>query len=115
MRRNLDPSIWGRGGWDFLHSCASAHDDESHDDYVQFLSLLPEVLPCARCRVHARRFLRENPPGRDVPAWLREFHADVSRRVRPQSCSLNTWTLLALLLLCGVVALALGLPKVAKR
>ena len=80
-RANLDPRAWGPQGWTFLSACAEACDEASCASYVRFLGLLPEVLPCASCRLHAAEYLADHPVDcRDLPAWLRAFRAAVRRR-----------------------------------
>jgi hypothetical protein len=85
MRRNVSPKVWGREGWTFLTSCAQACDEESFDKYVQFLELLPDVLPCEQCRYHARQYLLEHPPSKapDLTQWVQDFERAVGQRKAP--------------------------------
>lgn len=87
MRKNIDPSVWGAAGWVFLRNCLLACDDRSGAVYVQWLHLLPEVLPCGSCRAHARAYLSQHPPEnhKDLVAWLDAFRRAVSERVRAKS------------------------------
>jgi hypothetical protein len=81
MRRNVHPSVWGPPAWSFLQSIAVACDDTSAEAYRAFLELLPEVLPCERCRAHSREYIAKNPVDtRNLAAWLRRFEERVSER-----------------------------------
>jgi hypothetical protein len=50
----MDPQIWGKHGWIFLHSVTLAYpDDPTENDkqnYRTFFNTLPFILPCAACR-----------------------------------------------------------------
>lgn len=82
MRKNLSPKVWGRTGWNFLKHCAEACDEESFPRYLELLRLLPEVLPCEKCRRHAAEYLARNPPrrGEDLAKWIEDFEAAVRAR-----------------------------------
>lgn len=110
MRANLDPAIWGEKGWAFLENCLHAYDPTSRNAYLRFLHVLPEVLPCATCRQHAREFLTAHPPEErhDLSGWVEDFRMGVAERVRPQRCAFHASTLLLLMLLTLVGALVLG-------
>ena len=88
MRKNLEPKIWGAGAWKFLHDCVYAADNESRASYDTLMRLLPDILPCAKCRSHARVFMQEHPPDRasDLDAWLTDFENQVrdSKRAAPR-------------------------------
>lgn len=87
MRKNVNPSVWGQTGWTFLKHCAQACDDESFPRYLEFLHLLPEVLPCEKCRKHARDYLSAHPPkpGESLTAWIEGFEASVRQRKAAQA------------------------------
>ena len=113
MRRDLDPSVWGRAGWAFLGSCAHAVDEHTQAHYHQLLRLLPEVLPCGKCRRHSRDYLSQNPPeeAADLEKWLQHFEAAVAQRKAkgeqlPPSPVMRAGPLLLCLLLCACVAVA---------
>jgi hypothetical protein len=64
-----------------LQSTAVACDESSADAYRAFIELLPEVLPCERCRTHARDYIARNPVDtRDLTAWLKRFEEHVAVR-----------------------------------
>jgi len=82
MRDNVNPKVWGPEGWAFLKSCARACDEESFPHYLQFVALLPHVLPCEKCRHHAEDYIRRNPPrsAAEFLDWVNAFEAAVRRR-----------------------------------
>lgn len=85
-RRNVHPSAWGRPAWQFLQSCAEACDAPSAPDYEAFVRLLPAVLPCEKCRAHAKRYIAANPPDmQDLKGWLQRFEEHVSQQKRRAS------------------------------
>jgi hypothetical protein len=114
MRKNLSPKIWGRTGWSFLKHCAEACDEESFPRYLDFLRLLPEVLPCEKCRRHAAEYLAHNPPrrGEDLAKWIEDFEASVRARKQEEREEASAgpgftrgYLLLGLLLVILVLAL----------
>ena len=50
----MDPQIWGKHGWIFLHSVTLAYPDEPTENdkqnYRTFFNILPMILPCSACR-----------------------------------------------------------------
>lgn len=82
MRNNLHPALWGRDGWSFLKSCAEACDEASLPHYKALVQLLPEILPCEKCREHAREYIAKNPiaDAASLSTWFHEFESAVSRR-----------------------------------
>jgi|LauGreSBDMM110SN_4_FD.fasta_scaffold11664_3 hypothetical protein len=82
MRTNLNPKFWGRDGWSFLKSCAVACDEETFSHYLALVNLIPDVLPCERCRHHAREYIRDNPPreASELVGWFERFEEAVRQR-----------------------------------
>jgi len=114
MRKNLNPRVWGKTGWSFLKHCAEACDEESFPRYLEFLQLLPEVLPCEKCRKHASEYLARNPPrnGEDLARWVEDFEANVRARKEEERAEASEapgfsrgYLLLGLLLVIMVLAL----------
>ena len=83
MRTNLNPALWGRDGWAFLKSCAEACDEESLPHYKALVELLPHVLPCEKCRRHAREYIAQHPvqDAASMGRWVRDFEQAVRERV----------------------------------
>lgn len=89
MRKNLNPQVWGKNGWAFLKQCAEACDEESFPAYLSMIYLLPEVLPCEKCRSHARTYIRDHPPepGKDLVEWFQAFERSVAERKRQEAAA----------------------------
>ena len=117
MRKNLNPQVWGKNGWTFLKQCAEACDEDSFPAYLNMISLLPDVLPCEKCRAHARAYVRDHPPkpGEDLVEWFQAFERSVGERKRQEAASVSPGpprrsvdvllvTSLVLLALCFVFA-----------
>ena len=115
----MDPVVWGPGAWDFLHNLVSAADESTRGSYDNLMLLLPDVLPCATCREHAGRYVREHPPhsAPSLESWLWDFERRVGERKRSEDAERRRaqrrgrpgapWQLLWVLILL-VVAFALA-------
>jgi len=94
-RKNVHPGVWGPPAWAFLKSAAEACDADSAQAYRDFFQLLPQVLPCERCREHCSVYLRENPIDvDDLPGWVARFEASVAEAKRAEkqgSCRTQAW------------------------
>ena len=59
----MNPQIWGKHGWFFLHSVTLAYpDDPTENDkqnYRTFFNTLPKVLPCGACRQNLDKHMRK--------------------------------------------------------
>jgi len=57
----MDPTVWGKHAWIFLHSLTMAYPDNPSENDVQtyknFFMLLPDVLPCSACREHLKEHM----------------------------------------------------------
>lgn len=91
---------WGPIVWTILHALAekagktvtrSFHDDERRQ-WINLLTILPKMIPCAMCRKHAEEWLLANPiqgiktlPDDEFPpwiiSWVYRFHESVNARV----------------------------------
>lgn len=91
---------WGPIVWTILHALAersgklvtgSSHDDERRQ-WVNMLTILPKMIPCAMCRKHAEEWLVANPilEIKALPedefhlwcvSWVYRFHESVNLRV----------------------------------
>ena len=121
MRTDVDPSVWGSSGWAFLRNCLNSSDAASRPYHQQLLRLLPEVLPCGRCRRHSREYLGMHPPEQapNLSGWLRDFEEAVRRRTseEPRSSALGSGPLLACVLLAAALAVAVALlwPQICTK
>jgi hypothetical protein len=131
MRQNVDPKVWGPSAWSFLHHCVVACDETCSNSYKKFLELLPEVLPCEKCREHSGAYIAANPVDTsNLVGWLDRFQLAVAKQkvsasgaAPPGGCKGCTSVAkhrTALLLLGAVVAcvalvlLVVGLVKLTK-
>jgi hypothetical protein len=77
----VDPRLWGPPAWQFLRHAAEACDASSSDAYRKFFSLLPEILPCEKCRAHSSEYLAQVPiDTSNLEAWVDAFQRDVAFR-----------------------------------
>lgn len=61
----MDPNVWGKHGWIFLHSITMAYPEKPTQNdkvnYKNFFELLSNVLPCDVCREHFKQYINEIP------------------------------------------------------
>ncbi len=61
----MDPIVWGRHGWIFLHSITMAYPDKptanDKQQFGDFFMLLPDVLPCSACKQHLKEHMCKYP------------------------------------------------------
>lgn len=59
---NIDPELWGKHGWFFLHYTSLGYPKkpslEDKKYYRQFIESLPHILPCESCRNHFHQNLK---------------------------------------------------------
>jgi hypothetical protein len=59
----MDPQIWGKHGWIFLHSVTLAYPDEPTENdkqnYRTFFNTLPTILPCGACRQNLKKHMEK--------------------------------------------------------
>jgi hypothetical protein len=59
----MDPQIWGKHGWIFLHSVTLAYPDEPTENdkqnYRTFFNTLPTILPCSTCRQNLNKHMEK--------------------------------------------------------
>ncbi|GJD09119.1 hypothetical protein Gasu2_33900 [Galdieria sulphuraria] len=92
---NGEPDYWGPGFWLSIHLICFWAKDKPLQERLQLAELLKYMLssiPCARCREHALRFVRDNDPSSvarnhelGLFAWSFLFHNAVNSRLgKPQ-------------------------------
>lgn len=54
------PDRWGPHVWNLLHEIAPFYTPQLKPVFYQFLSSLPDVLPCKECAKHFKRLLAKN-------------------------------------------------------
>ena len=58
-----NPRIIGPGAWFAIHTMAmSCEDLDSCLFFIQFVKSIIESFPCEKCKIHAMKFIQENPP-----------------------------------------------------
>ena len=61
----MDPNIWGKHGWKFIHFVAQGYPNEPSQEqklhYKNFLNSIQYILPCSLCRDHYSQNLINNP------------------------------------------------------
>lgn len=80
----MDPKIWGRHGWIFLHSITMAYPDKPTEidkqNFKTFFHMLSAVLPCDVCGKNLRQHMAEIPienalsTKRELVEWLINIH-----------------------------------------
>lgn len=85
----MNPEVWGRHGWFFLHSITMGYPDKptpnDADSFRAFFYMLPNVLPCDVCRKHFADHLRSNnieralTSKRTLVEWLIQVHNMANR------------------------------------
>jgi hypothetical protein len=87
-RINIDSNIWGPKGWFFLDSVILSYPlNPSFDDkkrFKEFFTLLSNMLPCAKCRVHYEQFLAKYPLSDEILSkknklinWFLKLHNNI--------------------------------------
>jgi len=85
----MNPEVWGKHGWFFLHSVTMGYPDQptpnDADNYRAFFYMLPNILPCEVCRSHFADHLRTNnieralTNKRTLVEWLVQVHNMTNR------------------------------------
>lgn len=61
----VDPTIWGKHGWKFLHYVAQGYPDnptqEEISNYKHFFTNIANILPCYKCKQHYSQHLKNMP------------------------------------------------------
>lgn len=62
---NINPSLWGKSGWTFLHCIAHSYpdnpDNNSKNIFAKFYTSLKDILPCEKCRKSYSKHLNKYP------------------------------------------------------
>ncbi len=87
----LNPSVWGRHAWIFLHSITINYPEcPTHEDkqnIKNFFMILPTVLPCLKCRDHLNKNYHKHPLTEKVLCdkdalikWLIDVHNEINKQ-----------------------------------
>ena len=90
----MDTTRWGPHAWVLLHTIAHNFDPELHDKekFMEFFTILGDVLPCIHCRNSYKEFMEELPIEPYINAddrlalhyWLYQMHNKVNNKLRNQ-------------------------------
>ena len=65
MSNDKNPNVWGKSGWFFMKSIASAYPSRptivEKENYKNFFNNIGNVLPCSLCSENWNRHLQINP------------------------------------------------------
>lgn len=101
-RVDYEPGQWGPPAWQFLHTITFGYpdepDEEIKEDFWQFFRSLQQVLPCANCRRHYRKKLRQAEALRhtlkdpfasrgQLSRWVVELHNAVNKQTHKKNMS----------------------------
>jgi hypothetical protein len=83
----LSPQVWGKAGWNFIHSVALSYPTkptkEDKENYLSFLKSLQYVLPCPTCANNFKDKLEKNPPNlenrKSLFKWTVDAHNEVNK------------------------------------
>lgn len=95
--RGLNPELWGPPVWRAFHYTAAGFPSQpsqsDRENYRQYFSKFPFVLPCEECKHHAVALLARMPPvvdSRDrMFEWTVNFHNAVNARIGGGELTLN--------------------------
>jgi hypothetical protein len=95
---NIDPVLWGKHLWIFLHAMAAAYPEQPDTNTSQaaynMIQNLQFLLPCGNCRDHFAQLLADFPPetqnNTTLKQWVLDAHNRVNTRLGKEE---KTWTL----------------------
>lgn len=98
----MDPQVWGKYQWTAIHFAAlgyptSPTEAQKQYYFTYFTKILPEILPCLKCRQHLKQTLQtEHPMNSSALAnpnalfeWTVSLHNVVNRRLEKPTLSLE--------------------------
>jgi hypothetical protein len=86
----MDPEVWGPPAWDFIFAVIEQMPDGNPPDgYLSFFHSFIDVLPCAVCRKHYRKYLLQHGPipvkSRDLTRmWFQNLRIFIAEKKRPK-------------------------------
>ena len=86
----MDPELWGPHAWIFLHYVTFSYPDKptwkDKQNMRDFINLLPEILPCHKCKMNCASHLKDMPLNdsalssrSSLVQWLVDFHNCVNK------------------------------------
>jgi len=98
---NINPELWGKHAWPFLHYITLSYPDNPDEDTKKlFKDLFKETiwkyLPCESCRINYQRHLKELPLTDEILAsrnkfiyWLVDMHNIVNEETGKRKITYN--------------------------
>lgn len=96
----VDPEIWGKHGWKFLHYVAQGYphspSTENKMIYKSFFHNIADILPCHKCQQHYKQYLINSPLSDNVMKsknnlenWVISIHNQVNISNQKSSLPIN--------------------------
>jgi len=96
----MNPQVWGKHAWIFLHSITMAYPDCPTDidktNFKSFFIMLSNVLPCYKCKINYTKHMNELPltnhvlnSKENLIKWLIDFHNLVNRDTGKKQLTYN--------------------------
>jgi hypothetical protein len=55
------PDIWGPAMWHSIFCILEESPDPVPPPHIEFFTLLKDVMPCEKCRIHYTEYIQKNP------------------------------------------------------
>ena len=89
-----DPTVFGPGLWFSIHTYAIRATTKARKHaFIDYMEMIAESLKCETCRMHATKYITENPMDRyidDLFRWTWIFHNAVNQRLKKEELDYNT-------------------------
>jgi hypothetical protein len=84
----MDTRYWGPSGWNLMHLSAIDYTPDKRQEYNEWLSTIPYILPCKFCRASLISYYQELPPdytnAKSMSKWMWKIHGKVNNKLRDQ-------------------------------
>jgi hypothetical protein len=81
----LNPKLWGKEGWRFIHFVAVTYDPSKKEAYLNFFQNLPKILPCPVCGEHFKENMAKMPPRMESNQTVFEWTVDMHNLVNKEN------------------------------
>lgn len=81
----LNPKLWGKEGWRFIHFVAVTYDPSKKEAYLNFFQNLPKILPCPVCGKHFKENMAKMPPRMESNQTVFEWTVDMHNLVNKET------------------------------
>lgn len=98
----MDPTVWGKYQWTAIHFTALGYpknptENQKQAFFTYFNKILPEILPCDKCRKHLKNTLKQEHPitSKDLVnsealfSWTVSLHNVVNKRLNKPTITLE--------------------------